>query len=90
MKRTVSLILAALLLLLPALSLPGCAKEEAPQSGPSAPGNTDSAPGGEDSPADYAALVARKCGFEDATVAYLNAYRYAPDLWRKLWLAMEG
>ncbi len=46
--------------------------------------------GGEKTPGEYAALVARKCGLEAATVAYLNAYRYAADLWRKLWLAMEG
>ena len=38
---------------------------------------------------DYERLVTNKCGLEAQTAAYLNAYRYAPDLWRKLWLAME-
>ena len=39
---------------------------------------------------DYAAQVAARCGFERQTVDYLNAYEFAPDLWRKLWLAMDG
>ena len=38
---------------------------------------------------DYASLVASRCGFEEQTVAYLNQYKFASDLWRKLWLAME-
>ena len=39
---------------------------------------------------DYASLVAAHCGFEEQTVAYLNRYEFADDLWRKLWLAMDG
>ena len=39
---------------------------------------------------DYADLVCEKCGFEEQTREYLDAYRYADDLWRKLWLAMKG
>ncbi len=38
---------------------------------------------------DYADLVCKKCGFEPKTRAYLDAYKFAPDLWRKLWLAMK-
>lgn len=34
-------------------------------------------------------LVCRKCGFEQKTKDYLNAYPFAPDLWRKLWEAMK-
>lgn len=37
---------------------------------------------------DYAALVCRKCGFEAKTKAYIDAYKYSADLWRKLWEAM--
>ncbi|MBQ7931909.1 MAG: N-acetylmuramoyl-L-alanine amidase [Clostridia bacterium] len=37
---------------------------------------------------DYAALVCEKCGLESQTRAYLDKYKYAPDLWRKLWAAM--
>lgn len=37
---------------------------------------------------DYAALVCRKCGLESQTKAYLDKYKYASDLWRKLWEAM--
>ena len=37
---------------------------------------------------DYAALVCEKCGLESQTRAYLDKYKYAPDLWRKLWEAM--
>lgn len=40
--------------------------------------------------ADYADLVCEKCGFEAQTREYLDAYKYAPDLWRKLWFAMKG
>lgn len=39
---------------------------------------------------DYAALVAKKCGFEQKTVDYLNKYQFASDLWRKLWLNMQS
>ncbi len=38
---------------------------------------------------DYASLVCKKCGLEAQTKAYLNKYKYAEDLWRKLWAAME-
>lgn len=38
---------------------------------------------------DYAALVCQKCGLESQTKAYLNNYKYASDLWRKLWEAMS-
>lgn len=38
--------------------------------------------------ADYAALVCEKCGLEAQTRAYLDKYKYADDLWRKLWEAM--
>lgn len=33
--------------------------------------------------------VCRKAGLEAQTMAYLNKYKYAADLWRKLWEAME-
>ncbi len=33
--------------------------------------------------------VCEKCGFEPQTRAYLDKYKYAKDLWRKLWEAME-
>jgi len=39
---------------------------------------------------DYASRVTAKCGFEKQTVDYLNRYEFASDLWRKLWLAMDG
>lgn len=39
--------------------------------------------------ADYAALVCARCGLEPQTRAYLDQYKYAADLWRKLWEAME-
>lgn len=38
---------------------------------------------------DYASLVCRKCGLEAQTKTYLNKYKYASDLWRKLWEAMS-
>lgn len=38
---------------------------------------------------DYASLVCKKCGLEAKTKAYIDAYRFAPDLWRKLWEAMD-
>lgn len=38
---------------------------------------------------DYASLVCQKCGLETQTKAYLNNYKYASDLWRKLWEAMS-
>lgn len=38
---------------------------------------------------DYAALVCKRCGFEPQTKAYLDRYKYADDLWRKLWEAMS-
>ncbi len=40
-------------------------------------------------PVCYAELVCGKCGFEPQTRAYLDQYRFADDLWRKLWNAME-
>ena len=33
--------------------------------------------------------VCRKCGFEKQTRDYLDKYKYADDLWRKLWEAMK-
>ncbi len=38
---------------------------------------------------DYADLVCKKCGLEEKTRKYLDEYRFAPDLWRKLWFAMR-
>jgi len=38
---------------------------------------------------DYRALVADRCGLEQQTLDYIDAYRYSGDLWRKLWKAME-
>ena len=38
---------------------------------------------------DYADLVCRRAGLEAQTKAYLDRYKYAPDLWRKLWEAMQ-
>lgn len=38
---------------------------------------------------DYADLVCNKAGLEAQTKAYLDKYKYAPDLWRKLWEAMS-
>jgi murein DD-endopeptidase MepM/ murein hydrolase activator NlpD len=37
---------------------------------------------------DYAALVVQKCGLEQQTKDYLDAYKYAKDLWRKLYEQM--
>lgn len=37
----------------------------------------------------YGKLVCDKCGLEQATRRYLDQYKYAPDLWRKLWNAMR-
>jgi len=37
----------------------------------------------------YAALVCSKAGLETQTKAYLDRYRYAEELWRKLWEAMR-
>lgn len=34
-------------------------------------------------------LVQQKCGFEDKTMEYLGAYKYADELFKKLWNAME-
>lgn len=39
--------------------------------------------------ADHARMVCEKAGLEEQTKAYLNKYKYAADLWRKLWEAME-
>lgn len=38
---------------------------------------------------DYAVLVCRKAGLEGQTKAYLDKYKYADELWRKLWGAMQ-
>ena len=38
---------------------------------------------------DFARLVCDKAGLEAQTKAYLDKYKYAPDLWRKLWEAMS-
>jgi len=34
-------------------------------------------------------MVCLRCGLEQQTKDYLNKYRFAGDLWRKLWAAME-
>lgn len=36
----------------------------------------------------YADKICKKCGLEAQTRAYLDGYRFAPDLWRKLWEKM--
>ena len=41
-------------------------------------------------PPDYAAMVCRICGLEQQTRDYLDAYKYASDLWRKLYVPMAG
>ncbi len=41
-------------------------------------------------PPDYPTLVCSRCGLEEQTKRYLNEYKYASDLWRKLWMAMNG
>ncbi|MBQ8759283.1 MAG: M23 family metallopeptidase [Clostridia bacterium] len=33
--------------------------------------------------------IQRKCGFEDKTMEYLKGYKFADDLFKKLWRAME-
>ena len=38
---------------------------------------------------DYASLVCGRAGLEAQTKAYLDKYKYADDLWRKLWEAMS-
>lgn len=38
---------------------------------------------------DFAEMVCKKAGLEAQTRAYLDKYRYAGDLWRKLWEAMR-
>lgn len=38
---------------------------------------------------DFAEMVCKKAGLEAQTRAYLDKYKYAPDLWRKLWGAMS-
>lgn len=38
---------------------------------------------------DFAELVCKKAGLEAQTRAYLDKYKYAGDLWRKLWAAMK-
>jgi Lyzozyme M1 (1,4-beta-N-acetylmuramidase) len=38
---------------------------------------------------DYADLVCKKCGLEEQTKVFLSEYKYASDLWRKLWEAMS-
>ena len=37
----------------------------------------------------YGKLVCDRCGLEESTRRYLDQYKYAPDLWRKLWNAMQ-
>ena len=37
----------------------------------------------------YADQVCRMCGFEGQTREYLDRYRFAADLWRKLWERMR-
>jgi murein DD-endopeptidase MepM/ murein hydrolase activator NlpD len=38
---------------------------------------------------DYAEKVQEKCGFEAQTMEYLKAYKWADDLFEKLWKAMK-
>ncbi len=38
---------------------------------------------------DYASLVCERCGLEAQTREYIGRYRYAEELWRKLWNAMN-
>lgn len=38
--------------------------------------------------ADFASLVCERAGLEAQTKEYLSKYKYADDLWRKLWEAM--
>lgn len=38
---------------------------------------------------DHARLVCERAGLEGQTKAYLDNYKYATDLWRKLWEAMK-
>ena len=38
---------------------------------------------------DFSTLVCERAGLEAQTKAYLNQYKYAEDLWRKLWEAMS-
>ena len=38
---------------------------------------------------DFAEMVCKKAGLEAQTRAYLDKYKYAGDLWRKLWAAMK-
>lgn len=38
---------------------------------------------------NYADLVCQKCGLEQQTKDYLNKYKFAADLWRKLWEKMK-
>ena len=38
---------------------------------------------------DFAEMVCKKAGLEAQTRAYLDKYKYAGDLWRKLWEAMR-
>ncbi|MBE6570027.1 MAG: M23 family metallopeptidase [Ruminococcaceae bacterium] len=37
----------------------------------------------------YGRLVCDRCGLEESTRRYLDQYKYASNLWRKLWNAME-
>jgi len=43
----------------------------------------------ETSVAGYAEKIQKKCGLEKQTMDYLARYKYAEDLFRKLWKAME-
>ncbi len=38
---------------------------------------------------DCALSIQKKCGFEDKTMAYLSKYKFADDLFLKLWKAMN-
>ncbi len=40
-------------------------------------------------PTEAAEKIREKCGFEIKTMEYLSAYKYADDLFLKLWKAME-
>ncbi|MEG1990687.1 MAG: GH25 family lysozyme [Christensenella sp.] len=43
---------------------------------------------GDKAGADYAGIVCKKCGFDANTRSYIDRYKYASDLWRKLYEQM--
>ena len=52
-------------------------------------GNTDRNFGYFDTVNDYRSEVVKATGIEQQTVDYINEYKYANDLWRKLYLAIK-